>query len=72
MITFAARADYVEIAKALLDAGANPSVADRDGDMTPLIVACLNGSFDVAALLLDKGADPNDGSLWEAVEFPQL
>jgi ankyrin repeat protein len=68
VITFAARQDYVDIARALLDAGANPNVADRDG-MTPLIVACLNGSFDVAALLLEKGADPNDGSLWEAVEF---
>jgi ankyrin repeat protein len=37
--------------------------------MTPMIVAAINGSFQTAALLLDRGADPNDGSLWETMEF---
>jgi ankyrin repeat protein len=67
-LTFAARQDYVEIARALLEAGANPNVSDRDG-MTPLIVAVLNGSFETAAVILEKGADPNDGALWETMEF---
>jgi ankyrin repeat protein len=67
-LMFAARQDYVDIARALLDAGANPNVADRDG-MSALIIAALNGSFETGAVILEHGADANDGVLWETLEF---
>jgi ankyrin repeat protein len=67
-LMFAARQDYVEIAEALLEAGANPSPADRDG-MSALIIAALNGSFETGAVILQHGGDANDGVLWETLEF---
>jgi ankyrin repeat protein len=33
-----------------------------------MVIAAANGHWDIANLLLEKGADPNDGSLWQAVE----
>ena len=55
----AAREGNVEAARALLDGGANidtPTGADRS---TPLLLATLNGMFDVAKLLIERGAKPN-------------
>jgi ankyrin repeat protein len=55
----AARQGSIESVQALLDAGADidqPSAGDR---ITPIIIATLNGHFDLAEVLLDRGADPN-------------
>jgi len=55
---FAARDGRARTVAALLDAGADvnrTSPADRG---TPLLIACVNGQFDIAADLLERGADP--------------
>jgi ankyrin repeat protein len=70
-LMFAARQGEMECARALLEAGADTRIADRDG-MTPMIIAAMNGHFETAALILEKGGDPNDGTLWETLEFRNL
>jgi uncharacterized protein len=51
-------ADRLDIADALLRAGAMVSARDRYG-LTPLYFASLNGSAPIIQRLLDAGADPN-------------
>jgi ankyrin repeat protein len=56
---FAARQGYLPAATALLAAGADIN-QPRAGDLTtPLLMAALNGHFDLAKFFLDRGADPN-------------
>ena len=69
----AARMGYTSAITALLDAGADINKKSADGN-TPLLVALINGEFDVAMLLVEKGASPNIAGdvygvtpLWEAV-----
>jgi ankyrin repeat protein len=69
----AVRQGYVASAAALLDAGANINEKTSDGH-TPLLVALINGQFDVAMELIKRGADVNIPSdshgvtpLWAAV-----
>src|SRR5262245_59081406 len=50
--------DDVEIAGALLTAGAKANVANHLG-VTPLMLACENGSTAMVDRLLKGGADPN-------------
>jgi uncharacterized protein len=59
-LMFAAREGCLECVKVLADpgAGANLNLADPDG-ITPMVNAIINGHYDVAGFLLDKGADPN-------------
>ena len=45
---------------ALLRAGADPNAADRG--TTPLYLACVNGSAEIARLLLEAGATPDTES----------
>jgi ankyrin repeat protein len=54
----AVHADRLDIADALLRAGASASAKDRYG-LTPLYLASLNGSVPLIQRLLDAGADPN-------------
>jgi ankyrin repeat protein len=54
----AAREGHIEAVEALLDGGAD--VDQRSGDgTTPLVLALLNGRFDLAMVLIERGADPN-------------
>jgi ankyrin repeat protein len=54
----AAREGHVASAVALLDGGAD--IDQRSGDLsTPLLIATLNGQFDTALELIERGADPN-------------
>jgi len=55
---WAVRADDLEMADLLLNAGAKPSVANRDG-ATPLQLAALNGSAAMIGRLLKAGVDAN-------------
>jgi hypothetical protein len=48
----------VSFAKVLLDKGADPNSARKDGD-SPLITAAIVGNKPVVELLLDKGANPD-------------
>ena len=57
-LMFAARENCVACVKVLAEHGANLNLADPDG-ITPMVNSIINGHYDVAALLLDKGADPN-------------
>ena len=56
---YAARDGFAAAALALVDAGLNvnaPTAGDRS---TPMIIAVVNGQYDLALTLLARGADPN-------------
>src|SRR5947199_221794 len=55
-LLYAAREGCVECARRLIAAGADPDLADPDG-VTPLNMALLNLHFDVAAYMIEAGAD---------------
>jgi ankyrin repeat protein len=55
---WASRWDNLETANALIRGGANVKTANRYG-VTPLSLACINGSAPMIELLLKAGADPN-------------
>ena len=57
-LLWAARIDDLEIADLLLRAGAGVNVKNRYG-VTPLSLACTNGSAGMISRLLKAGADPN-------------
>lgn len=57
-LAWAAHADDLEIATALLEAGADLSRTNRFG-VGPLYLASQNGSAEMIAALLEHGADPN-------------
>ena len=64
---FAVRSGSVEAVKALLDAGANVNDTVSDGS-TALVLAAANAHWQLADLLLDRGADPNlAGAGWTAL-----
>jgi ankyrin repeat protein len=54
----AAREGNIEAATALLDGDASVNQASADGT-SPLLIALLNGQYDLAMVLLERGADPN-------------
>ena len=54
----AAREGATESALALLDGGAPIDQQSAADGTTPLVIATINGHFDLAMLLLDRGADP--------------
>jgi ankyrin len=62
-LLYASRQGCLECVKYLVEAGANPNLADPKG-VTPLIMAATNFNFDVAAYLLRNGADPNKWDWW--------
>ncbi|XP_077473529.1 uncharacterized protein ankrd50l [Stigmatopora argus] len=53
------RRGYGEVARLLLEHGANPGHRDRDR-MTPLLLAAHEGHDDIVELLLDAGADVDE------------
>ncbi len=65
---FAVRNGHEEVAKALIAGGADLKLTNADG-ATATIVAIVNDRFDLAKELLDLGADPDDGSLYFAVDM---
>ena len=54
----AARAGHIEVVNALLDGGADIDQVSGDGS-SPLVLASLNGQFDLAMQLIGRGANPN-------------
>ena len=59
-LLLAARQGAIEGVRSLVYAGAQIDKSQTDG-ITPLIMAIFNGHYDVAAALLDMGADPGRG-----------
>jgi ankyrin repeat protein len=73
----AARQGHIEAARALLDGGANINQPGAGDATTALLMATINGQFDMAMFLIEHKADPNliaSGNgvapLWAAVNTP--
>ncbi|MES2624725.1 MAG: ankyrin repeat domain-containing protein [Pseudomonadota bacterium] len=65
---WAARNGNEAMIRLLLDRKADINVKNGDGS-TPMMLAIVNDRFDIAALLLELGADANDGSLYFVTEM---
>ena len=66
-LLFAVRGGHREAVQVLLDAGADVNDTVSDGQST-LVVATANANWELAAYLLDRGADPNHaGAGWNAL-----
>jgi len=62
-LLFAAREGCVACAAALIEGGADLELADPEG-ISPLLMAVINTRWDLAMLLLGKGADANTWDYW--------
>jgi ankyrin repeat protein len=59
----AVRQGNIAAVSALLDGGANINDVSLNDHTTPLLLATINGEFDVAMKLIEHGADPNIASM---------
>ena len=66
-IMWASRQGHIDTVKALLDAGANVNDEKTGDGTTCLILAVMNRHYELAGLLLDRGADPNRGPGYTAL-----
>ncbi len=67
-LMFAARNGHEDAVTALLKGGADPKATNGDG-LSATMVAIVNDRFDLAAKMIELGADANDGSLYFAVDM---
>jgi uncharacterized protein len=67
-LMFAVRDGHTDVVEALIKGGADPKLTNADG-ASATVIAIANDRFDLAKELLDLGADPNDGSLYWAVDM---
>jgi ankyrin repeat protein len=73
-LLFAARENCLACLPVLLEAGADVNATTPDG-ISPVVLALINGHFDVAGALLDAGTDPNLAdytgrtALYAAIDF---
>ncbi len=67
-VMWAVRNGYEDIVRRLVQAGADLNIRNGD-DATAMMIAIVNDRFDLAATLLELGADPDDGSLYHAVQM---
>jgi len=56
-LMFATRQGFVATAKALIDGGADINQLSAGDQTSPLLMAVINGHFDLAIYMLDKGAN---------------
>ena len=56
---YASRQGFTDIALTLIDAGVPVNQRKAGDHATPLLIATINGHFDLATRLLERGADPN-------------
>jgi ankyrin repeat protein len=56
---YAARDGFAAAATALVDAGLNVNVPTAGDRSTPMVVAIINGQYDLALTFLARGANPN-------------
>jgi ankyrin repeat protein len=62
-LLYAARQGCLECTRVLAEAGADLDLGDPD-NVSPLLVATLNGRWDVATYLINKGANINKWDWW--------
>jgi ankyrin repeat protein len=62
-LLYAAREGCVECTRLLVEAGADLSLADPE-NISPLLMAVINGHWDTAQYLIKKGANPNKWDFW--------
>ncbi len=67
-LMWAARNGHADVINVLAKAGANLNETNGDG-ATATIIAIQNDRLDIASQLIDLGSDPNDGSLYHAVDM---
>jgi hypothetical protein len=67
-LMFAVRNGHENVVRALVKGGADLKATNGDG-VTATSIAIVNDRFDLAKILLDLGADPNDGALFFAVDM---
>ena len=66
-LLFAVRGGHIEASRVLLESGANVNEALPDGT-SALVLAAINAHYELAAFLLDRGANPNaDAQGWTAL-----
>ena len=66
-LLFAVRGGHLDAVQVLLDAGADVNDTVSDGQ-SALVVATANANWELAAYLLDRGADPNHAAAgWNAL-----
>jgi uncharacterized protein len=58
-LLFAARQGYTDTVMALLDAGADVNQPNAGDQTTPLLMSIINGHFDLATKLIERGANVN-------------
>jgi ankyrin repeat protein len=58
-LLLAARQGYTDTVRALIDAGADVNQVSAGDRSSALLVATINGHFDLAMLLLERGANPS-------------
>ncbi len=63
-LLYAARDGQLEAARVLVESGANVNQGNAEEKTTPLLMAIINGHYDVAKMLLDHKADPNIANVW--------
>ena len=59
----AVRQGHAEAVVALMDGGADRNAVSGTDKTTPLLLAAINGQFDIAMTLVQRGSDPNLASL---------
>ncbi len=76
-LMYAARQGAAEAVRALVAGKADLDAVNPDG-ATAVVLAVINGHYDLAAMLLDEGADPNPqdavgmGALYAAIDMQTL
>jgi ankyrin repeat protein len=67
-VMWSVRNGDVDNVRRLVAGGADLNLRNGDG-ATAMMIAIVNDRYDLAATLVELGADPNDGSLYHAVEM---
>jgi ankyrin repeat protein len=71
-LILAARQGSIEASERLITGGADVNASEPQYGFTALQTAIFNGHYALARLLLDKGANANDGSLYVVMEMRNL
>ena len=61
-LLFAARQGYIDVVKALLDGGADINQPNAGDQTSPLLISIINGHYDLAMMLIARGARVNDAA----------